>query len=249
LLHADVPPEAVEFVDAGDPQHSLFEASQLPVPTPNPLTGENSEGAKVPRKFLKLLEQAACHRDPRRWNALYQVLWRLSHGEPGLLEIVTDDTVYRLREWSQQVGRDVHKMKSFVRFRSCRRSGEEWFVAWYRPDHRIIRLVAPFFRDRFATMNWSILTAEESVFWDQTQLWFGPGTSREAAPRPEKLEQLWGAYYRSTFNPARIKLRAMRAQMPKRYWENLPETQLIDELVADAPRRVAEMMRATGAGE
>src|SRR5690606_4050973 len=54
--------------------------------------------------------------------------------------------------------------------------------------------------------------------------------------------------YASTFNPARLKTQAMRAEMPKRYWKNLPEAALIPELVAQSAVRT-EAMVATPAPE
>ena len=38
----------------------------------------------------------------------------------------------------------------------------------------------------------------------------------------------------------------MRSEMPVKYWRNLPETRLIPEMLADAPRRV-QAMAAAGA--
>jgi uracil-DNA glycosylase family protein len=55
---------------------------------------------------------------------------------------------------------------------------------------------------------------------------------------------LWLTYYASIFNPARLKVKAMQAEMPKKYWKNLPEAALIPELVAAAPSRVAAMAEA-----
>jgi DNA polymerase len=57
------------------------------------------------------------------------------------------------------------------------------------------------------------------------------------------LEKLWLTYYSSIFNPARIKIVAMKREMPVRHWATLPETAIIDELLAAAPERVAEMAR------
>jgi DNA polymerase len=37
----------------------------------------------------------------------------------------------------------------------------------------------------------------------------------------------------------------MQKEMPKRHWQTLPETEVIDELLRDAPRRVEAMMSAT----
>ncbi|WP_375769829.1 UdgX family uracil-DNA binding protein [Archangium gephyra] len=56
------------------------------------------------------------------------------------------------------------------------------------------------------------------------------------------LEELWSAYYVSTFNPARLNVRAMRAEMPKKHWATLPEARLIPQLVRKAPERTASMV-------
>jgi DNA polymerase len=91
-------------------------------------------------------------------------------------------------------------------------------------------------------MKWSILTPDESVSWDLRQLVFGPGLPRDAAPQADELERMWLTYYGATFNPARVKLKAMRAEMPLRHWPTLPETQVIHRLLDEAPQRVAEMV-------
>jgi DNA polymerase len=192
---------------------------------------------------MKLGQHLACHREAERWNLLYRLLWRLTHGEPVLLDISTDDDVYLARTWAKQVRRDAHKMKAFVRFRRCSRDDEEWFVAWHRSDHRVARLVAPFFVDRFSSMRWTILTPDESLCWDLHKLQFGPGSNRLSAPDRDELEEMWKSYYVSTFNPARIKLKAMQAEMPRRYWSTLPETETIETMLAEAPKRVADMAR------
>jgi DNA polymerase len=63
------------------------------------------------------------------------------------------------------------------------------------------------------------------------------------APDDMELEELWKSYYKSIFNPARLKVKAMQAEMPKKYWNNLPEAELVGELIAGGGRRVAGMMR------
>jgi DNA polymerase len=81
------------------------------------------------------------------------------------------------------------------------------------------------------------------VSWDLHQLRFGPGTGREAAPHEDDLEEMWLSYYSATFNPARVKLKTMQAEMPLRHWPTLPETKVIDQLIDQAPQRVTEMVR------
>jgi DNA polymerase len=125
------------------------------------------------------------------------------------------------------------------------------FVAWYEPEHHILRAEAGFFLRRFASLRWSILTPEASAHWDGEVLCFGPGARRADAPAEDAAEVLWRAYFASIFNPARLKPDAMRAEMPKKYWRNLPEAQDIPRLMAEAPKRVAEMVArgATPAAE
>lgn len=198
----------------------------------------------VPKDYLSLAERVAAHRAPDRWERLYRVLWRLTHGERHLMTIETDDDVHRLLMMRKAVDRDIHKMKAFVRFRRVESEPEssETYVAWHRPDHRIVRLAAPFFSRRFSGMNWTILTPDESVTWDQSSLTYGPGVSPAAAPKHDELEELWKTYYASIFNPARIKVKAMKAEMPVRHWKTMPETELIPDLLQKANSRVDSMI-------
>jgi DNA polymerase len=64
------------------------------------------------------------------------------------------------------------------------------------------------------------------------------------APGPDELESLWKTYYANIFNPARIKLGAMKKEMPKKHWPTLPETELIPQLLRQAPTRVQTMLAA-----
>jgi DNA polymerase len=221
-----------------------------------PLFGMEEEAAvaavggrmAVSAAFLDMARSAAAHGDGRRWALLYRLLWRLTHGgERHLLGLSTDPDVRLVRQWCQAVGRDIHKMHAFVRFRLVGTdpvSGREQFVAWFEPEHGIVRLAAPFFVKRFAGMDWSILTPRECAHWDGSELHFTAGVPREAAPDEDALDAMWRAYYRSIFNPARLKVKAMQSEMPKKYWKNLPEAPLIEGLIAESGRRVRSMLEA-----
>jgi DNA polymerase len=172
------------------------------------------------------------------------VLYRITHGEHDLLKIGVDDDVRQLDLFQKAVHRDIHKMKAFVRFRRVTGSEPEQFVAWHRPDHYVVEAVAPWFAERFASMRWSILTPDRSAHWDGQKIRYSPGVPRSEAPDGDALEGLWREYYRSIFNPARVKVKAMKAEMPVRHWATLPETQLIPELLVKADDRVIEMNKS-----
>ncbi len=86
------------------------------------------------------------------------------------------------------------------------------------------------------------MTPDESVAWDQQSLTYFAGVDRSAAPSSDQLEDLWRTYYANIFNPARIKLDAMRKEMPVRHWATMPETSIIDDMLKAAPERVQKMI-------
>ena len=185
------------------------------------------------------------HVDPGRFGLLYRLLWRLTH-EPALRHDPLDGDRVQAEHMAQAVRRDMHKMKAFVRFRPLESNVEAapLHVAWFEPEHHIVEAVAPFFARRFAQMRWAILTPMRSVEWDGASLQFGPGARKQDAPPPDAGESLWLTYYRNIFNPARLKLAMMEKEMPRRYWRNLPEAELISPLAADAIARSGRMIDA-----
>jgi len=239
LLAAGVEPDAVLWSDDAD-DGTLFAGE--------PLVPKSGGAPKVSAAFLDMARSTAAHTDPRRWGLLYRLLWRITcGGERHLMTHATDPDIRQVQQWRKQVGREIHKMHAFVRFRLVGTdpdSGREQFVAWFEPEHRIVRLAAPFFAKRFCGMDWSILTPGECAHWDGESLFFTPGVERDAAPDEDALDELWRSYYRSIFNPARLKVKAMRSEMPKKYWKNLPEAPLIEGLIADSRRRVDAMLAA-----
>lgn len=242
LLHAAVPPHEVEWRPETEGQEALDLAiGELPREGTAPLA---SDEFRVPRAFVELAGSVACHRDPARWGLLYRVLWRLCHGEPRLLEVAVDPDVHRLLRMEKAVRRASHKMKAFVRFRAVEHDGDTHYVAWFEPEHDVLARVTPFFAERFAAMRWSILTPDGCAHWDGRTVRFTASVTRAEAPTADALEALWRTYYASTFNPARVRTRAMRGEMPRRYWKNLPEAELIVPLVQGAAARVREMVEA-----
>jgi len=195
----------------------------------------------VPRDFIERAETAICHADPERFGFLYRLLWRL-RDEPKLLSIATDPDIRRLEAMEKAVGRDIHKMRAFVRFRKIGESADERYVAWFEPEHFIVERNADFFVRRFTGMRWTILTPHASADWDGERLAIGPGAEKRDAPAEDGAEALWRTYFENIFNPARLKVKAMQKEMPKKYWRNLPEASLIPDLIAGADKAASAMI-------
>ena len=234
LAEAGVSPEAVswQIKCGGDLFGSSADAALPPA----------GSSFAVPRAFVELAESTICHRDPERFALLYAMLLKLRSNREAMGDRA-DPLLHRIERMAKEVRRDAHKMHAFVRFREVADpDGGSRFVAWFEPDHHIVRKEAGFFARRFTNMRWSILTPELSIHWDGKSVTEGPGATRRDAPDGDPVEGVWKAYYASTFNPARVKVKAMTKEMPQKYWRNMPETALIGELIAGARAREVEMI-------
>ncbi len=244
LWSQQVAPERVSWHAADDDEADLFQDAAAPNTSPSPpASTEPAPPVHVPAAYLPLAESVVLHSDAGRFGLLYRLLWRLQV-EPGLRADPLDADWVEAGHMAQAVRRDMHKMKAFVRFRTVARGPDEapLHVAWFEPEHHIVEATAPFFARRFTAMHWAILTPERSVRWDGETLAFGPGGRRDEAPPADAGEALWLTYYENIFNPARLKLKMMQKEMPRRYWHNLPEAQLIEPLTARAAERSHHMI-------
>ena len=238
LLRSSVSPELVAWLSTSDqlglPFPSLG-APEAPVVAPE-------DRPRVPRAFHSLAELVSCHRSTNRWDALYRLLWRVARdGGKAVLEQDSLDDVRRVKDMAAQVRRDEHRMRAFLRFVPVPGGAGIRHVAWYRPDHLIVRRAAPFFADRFASMEWSILTPDESAHWDRRALSFTAGVPSAPVHDAGDIAELWRVYYESIFNPARLNPRAMQRDMPQERWRNLPEAAVIPHLVMSARQRVDQL--------
>ena len=229
-----VVPDDVAWRVAGD-EAELFGQDDTPAPNSNHGT------FNVSARFVDLAKSAILHADPQRFARLYRLLFRL-RGHPDLMQVATDPNVAEIQDMAKAVHRDQHKMKAFVRFREIGREPKNRFVAWFEPTHHIVAATAPFFARRFADMEWSILTPDVCAHWNGHAVSITAGVDQAQAPTDDRLEETWLTYYASIFNPARLKIKAMQSEMPKKYWRNLPEAKLIAPLIARSERQTSAMI-------
>ena len=235
LIARGTPPEQVAWVTGGSvkpQQHGTVSAPAIPV------------GAD----FMSLCKTVILHSDHARFELLYRLLWRMAR-EPGLQHDPLDADMLKAEHLAKAVRRDMHKMKAFVRFRTvldeafkALPTGGPLHVAWFEPEHHIVEAIAPFFARRFTQMRWAILTPERCMAWNGAAICLSPGAQKSDAPPPDAGEALWLTYYQNTFNPARLKLKTMQKEMPRRYWHNLPEAQFITTMTASANQRQTRMI-------
>jgi uracil-DNA glycosylase len=229
LLAQRLTPDAVVFVQEGT--GSLFEEVE----------SSDAPAILMPRAFVALLSKVICHSAEDRFALLYRLLWRIHGGERQLLDRASDPDVQRAAHYAKAVDRDVYRMHAFVRFTERRIEDKPVFTAWCEPEHDVLRLAAPFFVDRFSNMDWLIATPRGTAAWHDKALSFGPAAPRPAQNDDSVLNEVWTTYYRTTFNPARLRVKAMLAQMPKRHWRTMPETRQVAGMIQAADARVRAM--------
>ncbi len=241
LIAANIEPHAVRFVVPAAEPASLFDDA---VPLPREAWA-NALPLALPAGFAALCETVVMHDEPLRFTRLYELAHLLHQRRTSWHDTLSSQRIV-LEHMAQAVRRELHKTKAFVRFRQVHGENGEGgvtHVAWFEPAHNIVHAVAPFFVRRFAGMRWALLTPRGCAHWSGTALAFGPPAERESAPSADAGEALWLAYYRSIFNPARLKLAMMKREMPVRFWSNLPEAASIGPLAAAAAERTGRMVQ------
>ena len=246
LLQSDVAPEGVSWAEPRNGQLALqfdeHASGESASSEANSETAVPPSPYQVSKAFVQLAETVSCHRDPGRWAYLYRVLWRMTRGERHLLEQAADADVAWLLRSEQAVRLDSQRMKAFVRFHRLGEGPDQHMVAWYRPEHRIVRRVAPFFIRRFGRMPWALLTPEESVYWNRQELQYGPGVPAATPPRRAELEALWKTYATVLFRTVPSDDDEARDEAV-RHWVALPGGATLDALLEDAQRQVQDTIR------
>ncbi len=245
LLGADVHPDNIIWKGTSS-TGELFDSVTAPPPK------MPDAELRVPKAFLSLANSVICHNDPQRFGMLYALLWKI-RSAPAKLGDVSDPLVSQLRVMEKTVRRDCHKMKAFVRFREIdplppcdgteHNQTRRRFGAWFEPDHYIAERTAPFFARRFGDMDWIIATPQQIVHFEGGKLRHEPGGERPDFGT-DATDDLWRTYFTHIFNPARLKVKAMQSEMPKKYWKNLPEAALIPGMIAGAEERLRKMRAA-----
>lgn len=239
LLQGGVRPDEILWKSKDDHQMG-FEQDFQPSKT-------SYRALNVSYAFIEKASFVACARVEHRWSLLYRLLFRLVHENSRLLENAIDPDVAEFLLLEKSVRRDIHKMHAFVRFKKRVVNDEEIYVAWHQPEHIIVRKTASFFMKRFGDKKWSIFTPDESAHWDMKVISYSEGVLQNDFEHQgrgrDPFDEVWKSYYKSIFNPARIKIKAMKAEFPEKYWASLPEAEIIRELVRDAPSRLQEMAK------
>ncbi|MFS4418435.1 TIGR03915 family putative DNA repair protein [Maribacter sp. 2307ULW6-5] len=144
-----------------------------------------------------------------------------------------DDAILKIRQWSQKVSREKHRMEAFVRFQLTK---DNIYFAQIEPDYDVLPLLSKHFRSRFADQEWIIYDAARNygLYYNRSSVEIiGLDLQEDFSNRIKRngtladvehdYQELWRQYFKSTHIKARINKKLHQQHVPKRYWKYLSE--------------------------
>ncbi|MCD8261293.1 MAG: TIGR03915 family putative DNA repair protein [Bacteroides sp.] len=143
---------------------------------------------------------------------------KLNFGDPDVLE---------LTKIAKKVSAERHRVMQFARFQ---KTSDGIYFAPFRPDHNVLSLVLPYFKDRFADQKWIVYDLKsgfgffydlqevtEITFDEKSGQLFAGVLDESVIDKEEKLfQQMWKTYFKSIAIKERINPKLHRQHMPVR---------------------------------
>jgi len=145
--------------------------------------------------------------------------------EGNVLENYANEAIAHIQKAAKSVGREVHRVKEFVRFEQV---GTLYF-AKIVPQYDVLPLVIPHFRARFSDQEWVLFDPKRGYgfYYDlKDVISFTPTDKNfgKTSQLSDGYEQLWKTYFQHINITERKNTLYQLRSMPKRYWQYLPET-------------------------
>ena len=154
---------------------------------------------------------------------LYRFIRRImAGGGPETLDRLDIPEAVKVRKASGRTANEAHKFLGILRF--TRYSGI--YYAQIEPDCRILPLIAPHFRARFADQKWVIHDVRrcEALFWDRRALTFETGVTAEVPVDEDTFfPGLWKTYFSAAAITSRRNLGLQRRFVPLKYRSHMTE--------------------------
>ena len=149
----------------------------------------------------------------------------IQYPETNILENYGHKAIAHIRKVAKSVGREVHRVKEFVRFEQV---GTLYF-AKIVPQYDVLPLVIPHFKARFSDQEWILFDPDRAYgfYYDLKEvISFTPADKNfgKTSQSSDDYEQLWKTYFQHINISERKNTRYQLRNMPKRYWQYLPET-------------------------
>ncbi len=139
--------------------------------------------------------------------------------------MLSEDAVMRVYKAAQQVKKECHRFKGFLRFEEIKPG---MFYAGIEPDCNIILLLAPHFKRRLSSQDWIIhdMKRNTAVFYDGSQSLYREVLSFEMpenTKEEKEYKSMWIKYFEAMGIKERLNPRLQRQFVPVKYRKNMTE--------------------------
>jgi len=144
------------------------------------------------------------------------------------LETAKEDDIIRIRKLIKETGREIHKMKGFVRLKQF---GDKVKCGYMKPKHEVGFMVADWFAKRFPSKvivlgneeeGWISIYTKEGISHEKSKSLKDALSKLAKHLEMEKevdLTELWEKYYESQYSKHRKNKELFKKNMPKKYRE------------------------------
>lgn len=150
-----------------------------------------------------------------------------------------DSDVLAIHDIAKKVNKEKHHIQQFVRFNAIKNptSDGKIYFAVIGPIYNALPLTTRFFKDRYADQKWAIYDEKRQYgyFYDleklekislNDDLIINNKINQDHLTDDEKLFQtMWYRYCNALTIKERINPKLQRQNMPRRFWQHLPEMQ------------------------
>lgn len=146
---------------------------------------------------------------------------------------LTDTRVMYVHKCTQKAMNETHRLLGLLRFKKIK--GDIYYAS-IEPDHNVISLLAPHFKDRLSDQRWIIhdLKRGLAAVYDKRNWFIEHIYSKATEPLniigikeiDIDFENLWKLYFKHISIESKKNVKLQKQHMPARYWYHLTEKQL-----------------------
>jgi probable DNA metabolism protein len=143
---------------------------------------------------------------------------------------LTDQRVLNIHKAASKVTSENHRLLGLIRFKKIK--GDVYYAS-IEPDHNVLSLLAPHFKDRLSDQRWIIHDLKRNLaavynkrnwiiehLYSKTSKPFNASLIREV---DMDFEDLWKLYFKHISIESKKNIKLQKQHMPKRYWYQLTE--------------------------
>ena len=205
-------------------QGTLFPVKEIKTDCAAAKKVEDSIARSISREALKLVRLCYLSQMEDRELSILRFLRMGYKIGPAVTSMLADDTVRVITKSVQNVQRESHFYREFLRFSDY----DGALVATIEPRNFVLPLVSGHFCDRFPSEQFLIYDKSHKVAFvyqsgEKSLTALDHLELPKAGPEEEQYRALWKRFYKTIAIEGRINPKLRMNLMPKRYWAHMTE--------------------------